>query len=186
MGIYSNCGNSCSTPVRSRRTAGRETMMISSGITHYPVGLTAPPTETRVCPGCDSRKGLRHRHATGCERMVSHTLQTHQDPMLLLPWLCSWCRTSGEHETGREMHPGEWIASNLEHTCSANDCARQSPACTLSDARSRLPCVGSCSVPACCPRVAGAARLRPPRDANGAASRSSPLAARHGQPGACA
>jgi hypothetical protein len=40
------------------------------------------------------------RHPTGCEKMGSPTLQTHQDPILLLPWLWFEVVQAIEHVLG--------------------------------------------------------------------------------------
>jgi hypothetical protein len=54
-----------------------------------------PPAEVRVARSDRSEffqqrrwRAAERRHPTGRERTGSPTLQTHQDPILLLPWLC--------------------------------------------------------------------------------------------------
>jgi hypothetical protein len=50
-----------------------------------------PPGFMRVRrkpPALPCWRAAERRHPTGRERMVWPTLQTHQDPILLLPWFC--------------------------------------------------------------------------------------------------
>ena len=47
-----------------------------------PQTLTPTPTLTLL------ERAAECRHPTGREKMGSPTLRTHQDPILLLPWLC--------------------------------------------------------------------------------------------------
>jgi hypothetical protein len=86
-------------------------LAVHTGLEGRRWGLVGGLRGTRLASGQDSVsssagwRAAERRHPTGCERMDSPTLQTLQDPILLLPWACFECFPNPNPPATRELTP---------------------------------------------------------------------------------